>query len=82
MSGTVWIVSLEWNFPPSEIVGDTGIVSVHTNEADAKAAQEAEQTEWASKDRKVYAFPHLEDNDEEWDIDVHCSEHEVLNATL
>ncbi len=51
----VWIVSLEWNQPPSEVTGDTGIVDVFFNEDDALKCQLA--TQWEHDERQmVYEF--------------------------
>ena len=76
---TVWIVSLEWNFPPSEVTGETGIVSVHGSEESARKAQRAEQEQLHAEGRKVYQFSPAEGDEDpdEWDIDVHCEAYEV-----
>jgi hypothetical protein len=73
----VWIVSLEWNFPPSEVTGDTGVVSVHQTKDGAIAARKAEQQRLHEEGQKVYNFPNAVDNEDDWDIDVHCTQHLV-----
>lgn len=117
----VWIVSLEWNQPPSEVTGDTGIVGVFEHEGAARQATDAAKAEWEDAGYTVWQFTNREgrycigcgephrtngkehtctaspdaenfcdycgaelkenggcDNDhDEWDIDVHCTEHEV-----
>lgn len=123
---TVWIVSLEWNFPPSEVTGDTGIVGVFLTETAARQSQRETQEEFDQQGSAVYgysyesgryciacgeqgtkgaadhacqnAFPadaeefcdqcgaelgvnNTCDNDhDEWDIDVHCTEHTVVET--
>lgn len=120
---TVWIVSLEWNQPPSEVTGDTGIVGVFATEGQAQKAAAAERLEREQDGSTVYEFSMLAgrhcvscgeqnvqddgtphkcanpdgsdnvfcdycgaechanggcDNDHDnWDIDVHCTEHEI-----
>lgn len=113
---TVWIVSLEWNQPPSEVTGDTGICGVFTTKEAAEAAAAAERKEYDEDGDSVYQFSMRDDhycgwcgeetcqchdreyddaefctacgaelkdtgscdNDhDEWDIDVHVTEHEV-----
>lgn len=122
-SPKVWIVSLEWNQPPSEVTGDTGIVGVFANEATAQAAGHAERFQLDAEGTSVYQFsmcagrycstcgqeteqlgscvhectaPDEDDdafcdhcgaetndrgscdnNHDEWDVDVHVTEHEV-----
>lgn len=119
----VWIVSLEYNDrAPSEVTGETGILGVFVNEADARALQAAEQAELHEDYQIVYQYSHEPgryciacgeeaaghvcknafpedaeefcdlcgaefgnnntcDNDhDEWDIDVHCTEFEVCPA--
>lgn len=121
----VWIVSLEWNTPPSEVTGDTGIVGVYAEEADAQLAGSAERARLHREGQNVYQYsqaagawcsgcgqetprtplgeplacPNEADHDvadwcqycgaectdsgdcnndhDEWDIDVHVTEHEV-----
>lgn len=56
---SVWIVSLEWNFPPSEVTGDTGIVKVFAGPDAARLARACQQQEQADLDadgRLVYQF--------------------------
>lgn len=53
---SVWIVSLEWNQPPSEVTGDTGVVDVFTNEAAARTCQLATQREHDEDGQTVYEF--------------------------
>lgn len=121
---TVYIVSLEWNDPPSEVTGETGILGVYATREAAAAAALAERQTLEAEERTVYNFtyhehrycagcgaenaatvdgftpcPEAEQHDEfhwceycgaelteretcendhdEWDIDVHVSEHEV-----
>lgn len=119
---TVWIVSLEWNQPPSEVTGDTGICGVFTEEAAALACRAETQAEFENEGSDVYAYSMWQgrycetcgkdlrgwtepvhvcapspktpycttcgsertgpddtcDKDHDlWDIDVHCTEHEV-----
>lgn len=53
----VWIVSLEWNDPPSEVCGDTGIVGVYATEAAAQAAATVERRRIIMEDgQRVYGF--------------------------
>ncbi len=121
----IWIVSLEWNRPPSEVTGDTGIVGVYATEALARASQRETQREFDEDGDQVYRYsmggdlyctgcgeratdkegkPHvcqsgfvdefcsdcgaeLNDNDscdndhDDWDIDVHCTEHTIKGET-
>ncbi len=54
---TIWIVSLEWNDPPSEVTGDTGIVAVFDNKADADACAAAERAHMESEcELSVYNY--------------------------
>jgi hypothetical protein len=53
---TVWIVSLEWNQPKSEVTGDTGIVGVFVDEDTARVAQQAERAELAEAGEVVYQY--------------------------
>lgn len=116
----VWIVSLEWNRPTSELTGDTGIEGVFAEEGPAQVFALKTRRTLEADGRNVYEFsmlagrhcigcgelntvdgkPHVCtapekddfcdqcgaeltdnstcDNDhEEWDVDVHCTEHEV-----
>lgn len=117
----VWIVSLEWNQPPSEVTGDTGIVGVFADEAKALACRAETQAELEKEGSDIYEYSMWQgrycstcgkdlrgwtepvhvcdpngadafcdhcgaeltangtcDNDHDtWDIDVHCTEHEV-----
>jgi hypothetical protein len=52
----VWIVSLEWNRPPSEVTGDTGIVGVFADEDSARVAQHAERAELDEAGEVVYQY--------------------------
>lgn len=122
---TVYVVSLEWNFPPSEVTGDSGIVGVFATQALADAAAVKERREFEQNGDKVFGFTMAEgrycgicgelralntdpdvqgcscdegeavccdqcgadlnergscdvDHDE-WDIDVHVTEHQVVD---
>jgi hypothetical protein len=57
----VYIVSLEWNDPPSEVTGDTGIVGVFATKAAADAAAVAERQRWSADERvDVYQYDNIE----------------------
>jgi hypothetical protein len=117
----VWVVSLEWNQPPSEMVGDTGIEGVYAEEGPAQTFAHATRLKLEEDGHDVYEFsmlagrhcigcgdvnmkdgkPHVckaepdnedycdhcgaeltdngtcDNNHDEWDVDVHCAEHEV-----
>jgi len=53
---TVWVVSLEWNDPPSEVTGETGIVGVFATEAAARVAATAEKRERHDDGQTVWQF--------------------------
>jgi hypothetical protein len=55
----VWIVSLEWNHPPSEVTGDSGIVDVFDNEAAARTCQLATKREFETNGDDVYEFSYV-----------------------
>lgn len=55
----VWIVSHEWNQPPSEVTGDTGIVGVFADEGPAIKAAHAERLELEKNGETVYQFSML-----------------------
>jgi hypothetical protein len=50
----VYVVSVEWNEPPSEVTGDPGIVCVCANEALANEARHAERLSLDSQGHSVY----------------------------
>lgn len=54
----VWIVSLEWNHPPSEVTGDTGIVDVFVGSGAEQAARKRQRQEQESFDEheQVYEY--------------------------
>lgn len=54
----VWIVSLEWNHPPSEVTGDTGIVDVFVGPGAEQAARQRQRQEQESFDEheQVYDY--------------------------
>lgn len=128
----VFIVSLEWNDPPSEVTGDTGIEGVFIDKASADARAHSERVTLERDDnRVVYNFTNragrycawcgteqaydvasdsfsactcgagpddqetycdhccaeltdtescLNDHDE-WEVDVHVTEHHVVGTT-
>ncbi len=52
----VWIVSVEWNQPPSEVTGDTGIVGVFADEAKAKIAAATERRNYDDNGTEVFNY--------------------------
>lgn len=56
----LWIVSLEWNTPPSEVTGDTGIVGLYATEAGALAAAAAERANYDQQGQQVYQYSQIQ----------------------
>lgn len=122
---TVYVVSLEWNHPPSEVTGDSGIEGVYATRALAEAAAATTRRQFEQDGSTVYRFsmaegrycaicgelraveadPYLQagcscdegdeefcdqcgaeltdhktchNDHDEWDIDVHVTEHDVI----
>lgn len=117
---SVWIVSVEWNFPALEVTGAPGICGVYSTSEAAEIRAAAERKSYDEDGQQVHAFSMADgrycgacgeltkechcsgaaertafchqcgaetnanescDNDhDEWDIDVHVTEHQINGA--
>lgn len=53
---TVFVVSIEWNDPPSEVTGDTGVVAVRATQTSAEAVAMDERRKLEDEGRAVYDY--------------------------